>query len=141
MTKLLIAISVLLFMGIPFANAEQVYYCTSELATGIIKDKKTGKWKKGNFKEQRYTIKFNDDYTKLDGLDKNTWYCLKPYDWNFPEIKNMIVCYHQFNGGSVFSFDFKTLRFLSSAAHLMGYVENTKDPDTNIMNAGTCQKF
>ena len=45
MTKLLIAILVLLFMGIPFANAEQVYYCASELATGIIKDEKTGNWR------------------------------------------------------------------------------------------------
>ena len=91
MTKLLIAISFLLFVGSPFANAEQVYYCTSELNVGILKDGNTGKWRKGNFTEERYTIKFNDDYTKLDGLDKSTWYCLKPYDRVFSQIINMMV--------------------------------------------------
>ena len=55
MTKLLITISVLLFLGSPFANAEQVYYCASELATGIVKDEKTGKWKEMGFNQERYT--------------------------------------------------------------------------------------
>jgi len=35
MTKLLIAILVLLFMGIPFANAEQVYYCDVKGNAGL----------------------------------------------------------------------------------------------------------
>ena len=52
MTKLLIAISVLLFVGSSFANAEQVYYCASELATGIVKDEKSGEFITNTFKEQ-----------------------------------------------------------------------------------------
>ena len=141
MTKLLITISFLLFVGSPFANAEQVYYCSDELATGFIKDEKTGKWTAGDFERERFTIKINDDYTKLDGLSKTSWYCSKPYDWDSPQIKNMIVCYPEFNSGSLFSFDFKTLRFLLLRGSLLGYVGNSKGSDTNIMLAGTCQKF
>ena len=47
--------------------AENVMYCQDELATGILKE--NGVWKTRNFKLERYTIKFNDDYTKLEGLD------------------------------------------------------------------------
>ena len=94
MTKLLIAISFLLFVGSPFANAEQVYYCTTELNTGIIKDKKTGKWRKGNFGQERYTIKFNDDYTKLDGVENGTMKCHTPYQGI---VKGIIVCNDRHN--------------------------------------------
>ena len=35
MTKLIIAILVLLFVGIPFANAEQIYYCDVKGNAGL----------------------------------------------------------------------------------------------------------
>ena len=31
----------------PAAAEEQVYYCTSELGTGIYKDEQTGQWRTG----------------------------------------------------------------------------------------------
>jgi len=78
MTKILITISVLTFFGSQFANAEKVYYCLSELNAGIIKDSKTSSWRRGNFEEQRFTIKFNDDYTILNGLSEEiSWNCSK----------------------------------------------------------------
>ena len=134
MTKLIITISFLLFLGSPFANAEQVYYCASELNAGILKDKKTGKWKKGNFEEDRYTLKFNDDYTKLDGLMQQ-YYCLKPTGYK----DTLIVCYENDNGGGVFSFDKEKLRFLLLRGSLFGYVSN--EGDDNWITAGTCKKF
>ena len=150
MTKLLIAISVFLFVGSPFANAEQVYYCASELATGIKKDEKTGEWKRMGFTEKRYTIKFYDDHTKLEGVDdyNGTWNCFKPYmeelidsEGDTPVIENMIVCYSKLNSGDVFSFDYNNLRFFHSWTPVTGYLHNTKNADTNSMYAGTCQKF
>ena len=68
MTKLLIAISFLLFVGSPLANAEQVYYCAEKITNGIHQNKKTGEWERAGFIAKRHTIKFNSHYTKLDGL-------------------------------------------------------------------------
>ena len=100
MGKNKIALIILLLAISPFANAEQVYYCTSEFSIGIKKDKKIGKWKSTGFEVQRYTIKFNDYYTKLDGVDDYTWNCVKPYSWVSEDSKNMIVCYQPKNNGN-----------------------------------------
>ena len=139
MTKLLIAILVLLFMGIPFANAEQVYYCTSELATGIIKDEKTGKWKESSFESQRLTIKFNDDYSKLDGMDdySGSWKCQTSAESTTHQ--GILLCSANLLTGFNFSFETKTLRFLLSLTRVHGYVNN--GDDTNVIIAGTCKKF
>jgi hypothetical protein len=142
MTKLLIAISFLFLVGIPFANAEQVYYCASELATGIVKDEKTGKWKEMGFNQERYTIKFNDDYTSLDGIDKTTWSCVAPFaNSSQPILKNRFVCYDSHDFGLVFTFDKQTHRFFYMNGTIFGYLHNEKDSDTNSIYAGTCQKF
>ena len=135
MTKLIIAISVLLFVGSPFANAEQVYYCASELNSGILEDKKTGKWKIGKFKEERLTIKFNGDYTKLDGLSHSQMNCFIP----FGDENTKRVCYGKFNGGEVFQFDKNTLRFLMLHGSIYGYLDN--GVDDNWITGGTCEKF
>lgn len=138
MTKLLIAISFLLFLGSPFANAEQVYYCASELSVGITKDEKTGKWKSGKFKQEIYTIKFNDDYTKLDGLDSFTWNCKKPFEY-LTEYQSVRVCRDDTDAGINFQFNKKTLRFFLSQTQIQGYLMNGND--TNQIYAGTCKKF
>ena len=141
MTKILIAISVFLFVCSPFANAEQVYYCASELTTGFNKDKKTGEWERREFKVQRYTIKFNDEYTKLDGLDEfGSWKCKKVYGGH-EEFKNVRICVPDLQSGMLFQFDYLTLRFLYSQTPVSGYLGNSHNADTNGIIAGTCQKF
>jgi hypothetical protein len=134
MTKLLITISFLLFVGSPFANAEQVYYCAEKITNGIMKNKKTGEWERKAFMHKRHTIKFNGDYTKLDGLMQQ-YYCLKPTGYK----DTLIVCYENDNGGGVFSFDKEKLRFLLLRGSLFGYVSN--EGDDNWITAGTCKKF
>lgn len=42
------------------AAAEQVYYCSSELGTGIAKDARTGRWKTNPFENIRFTMKFGE---------------------------------------------------------------------------------
>jgi len=79
MKKLILAISVFILFGSSLANAEQVYYCMDELATGFKKIN-SSVWKSGAFKEQRHTVKFNDDHTKLIGLSgKLAWDCKTPW--------------------------------------------------------------
>ena len=80
MKKLILAISVFLLFGSSLANAENIYYCASKpnLATGIDKDNKTGEWFRNGFSVSRFTIKFNDDYTILNGLSEEiSWNCSK----------------------------------------------------------------
>ena len=140
MTKLIITISFLLFVGSPFANTEQVYYCSSEVATGILKDRKTGKWKETNFNPQRYTIKFSYDFSKLNGLDKTNWTCKTPYPF-WDKYDHIVVCYHEHDVGNVFLFDSRTNRFTFGSVSIFGYLGATKDPDADAIVAGTCQKF
>ena len=44
----------------PAAAEEQVYYCSSELATGFTKDKQTGQWRTSPFVNIRFTMKFGE---------------------------------------------------------------------------------
>ena len=138
MKKLILAIAVLILFGSSLANAEQVYYCTSEIATGILKDKKTGEWKHNSFKPERLTIKFKNNYTKLAGLTFSViWNCHRPFPL-LSVTKNLLVCYNGDNNGKVFQFNKKNLRFLYADIATTGYLENRYDP--NDISAGTCQK-
>ena len=138
MIKLIFAISVFLFLGSPFANAEQVYYCASELNAGIIKDKKTGKWRKGNFAEERYTIKFNDEYTSLRGLHKGMpWTCIKPYQGIFPDA---LTCIDKNNNGDFFSFDRKGLIFVLGRGSVNGFLFPIAKTEVELI-AGDCESF
>jgi len=123
-------------VGSPFVNAEQVYYCAEKITNGIKKNKKTGEWKRTAFMPERHTIKFNGDYTKLDGLLQSEYNCLKPYR-GYKDT--LIVCYENDNTGGFFSFDKEKLRFLLLRGSLFGYVSN--EGDDNWITAGTCKKF
>ena len=139
MTKLLIAISFLIFVGSPFVNAEQVYYCTAELATGFYKDKKTRKWGQANFQKERYTIKFNDDYTSLEGiLDRNPWVCKKPYFGVMYE--GALTCFDTNDNGDFFSFDRGTQVFVLMIGSVDGFLFPILKQETKLI-AGDCKKF
>ena len=55
MKKLILAISVFILFGSSYANAEKIYYCMDELATGLKKFN-SGVWKSGPFQEQRHRL-------------------------------------------------------------------------------------
>ena len=73
----------------PAAVAEQVYYCSSELATGITKDVRTGQWKTGPFQNIRFTMKFGE-MTKGDDMSQNRdlVVSMNGYQVNF-------ICFHE----------------------------------------------
>jgi len=140
MKKLILAISVFILFGSSLANAEQVYYCMDELATGFKKIN-SSVWKSGAFKEQRHTVKFNDDHTKLIGLSgKLAWDCKTPWI-GLSKHSTERVCYPPSHNGELFQFNFKTLRFLYVNTPITGYVHNYGNSDSNAIEVGTCQKF
>lgn len=143
MTKLLIAISFLFLVGIPFANAEQVYYCSDLIGTGLQKDKKTSEWESLNWKLYRHTIKFNKDFTKLDGLHEGVSFkCEVAMNGLVEDAKSIMICNSSFlNIGSSFIFDRNSLRYLYFVGIYTGWVENSGDADSNSISGGTCKKF
>ncbi len=143
MKKLILAISVFLLFGSSFANEEHVYYCASEIAAGIYLDQKTGKWSGSGFAPARYTVKFNSNYTKVKGIlnNKENWGCSIPFLGIAPKYKDTRVCIDSNYQGALFTFDKKTLRFLFAFAGITGYLATKKEPDSNMIYGGKCQKF
>lgn len=147
------AISCLILIGFlsSTAKGEKVFKCQTELATGFIgtnriSDLNYGPWRKANFEQQRYTIKFNDHpgsdsriqgYTELKGLGSDQAFICKPAYSHKPHL---VVCRDSLlDSGRTFIFNTKKLRFLYLTAGPLGYVDG--GPDTDNLFAGTCQKF
>ena len=126
----------LLLLLIPnLVMAENVFYCQDKLATGI--QKRNGVWKTYDFSLERYTIKFNDDYTKLDGLDPFLLKCSLNYK-NLKGEENRIFCTTRF-GWPNFTFDTLSMRYTYAQLSPSSYVENGSD--TAHFSAGTCKAF
>ena len=119
------------------AWAETVLYCQSELATGLIKE--NGRWQTRNFFLERFTVKFNDDYSVVSGLKRVGMRCHKPLN-SFPHI----VCDDRTSGpdvGETFNYNPTNKRFLYTQVSTAGYIHNLKKNDTDVIYAGTCQQF
>ena len=129
----------LLILLIPnLVMAENVIYCADELATGILKDYEKGRevWKTSDFKLERHTINFNDNYTSLEGVSAHPMSCSKPYN----HIPDYIACVHSMGSHETFSYNKLTKRFLYSNISSGGYVKKG-GPDTESLSAGSCEAF
>ena len=116
------------------ANAEQVYYCSAELATGMIRE--DGKWITSQFEPNRYTIKFNSDFTQVEGFRNFVdipLNCHFPFSF-YPEL---LSC----SGKVTFlTFNKENLRFSLFLGNA-GYVLDLDTPDIDAMIAGACEAF
>lgn len=130
---------VFLTIGLLASNnlmAETVLYCQSELATGAIKE--NGSWRTAAFTLERYTIKFNKDYSKLYGLDTSRSFSCSPAYSHKPDS---LACLSGYSNGESFIFNKKTKRFtFSQPAAASGY-DSDDSTSTPFMSFGTCQKF
>jgi hypothetical protein len=130
-----------------YVQAEVVLYCKVELATGFSKDKQTGQWRTSSFNLERYTIKFNDDYTSAAGLPG--WFgetvpCvaggLDEQTGQYNQgLDSQRMCSE--NSGFALQYDLRTRRFVYSELSLLGYLLNNHTSDNSSLHAGTCQKF
>ena len=95
-----------------------------------------------DFKLKRYTVKFDDDYSRLNGvgMSKMTWQCEDALD---VKVYNTVVCsLAMFNTGEQFTYNKKTKRFSYYSGGVFGPIQgNNAGSDTNHMYAGTCEKF
>ena len=136
MKKILILLLLFGFLIAPSIKADTVLYCQSKLATGL--DYENGSWKTMNFKPQRLTVKFNYDYSRLEGLPQNPKMdCKIPY--SLIGTDNLIYCVDTKYNDSTFKYNKKTKRFVYYFNPFGGYVGESDDTDS--LFAGTCKAF
>ena len=114
------------------ASAETVLYCKEEISTGIVK--KNDIYQAGRFVLQRYTIKFNNNFTSVAGLPGRKMKCHKPYSEN---IDPSFVCRNL--EGYTFIFNPQTNRFHYSQVSSSGFIDYGND--TSLISVGSCEKF
>ena len=135
-TKLLFVFTAIGLLVSDNVAADTVLYCQSELATGFIKE--NGAWKETNFRQQRYIIKFNKDYSRLEGLSSRS-----PMECSirYRSKPNLVFCAGLIGSHRTFMYSKITKRFVFSYISSVGYVDNPNNPGTENMYAGTCQTF
>lgn len=127
------------------AISETVLYCTEELSTGIFNDRDNKTSRVSEFTTERYTIKFNNDYSKLkilpnhpipDNFDREdfikTFYCHFPF-----ESEDYLFCDERY--GQSFKYYIMTGRFVHTTVSPVGYIGNKATHDS--ISAGQCDKF
>jgi hypothetical protein len=113
------------------AYAETILYCQDEIATGIMKQNNT--FVQGRFNLQRYTIKFNSNFTEVSGLGK-TFLCSQPYS---TDINPSVVC--KASTGNTFIFNPQTNRYHYSHVWMNGFIDYSVD--SSHISVGSCEKF
>ena len=99
MKKLLI----LLFSILISVNSygDKVLYCSDEIVSGISFD--NGEWKSQGYKPARVSIRFNDDYSQVNGLklleSDGHWNCKDSYG---DPVHKTIVCFSPYDNGGIF---------------------------------------
>ena len=137
MKKLLILLFLIFSIAsiITSVKAENVLYCESELATGFIK--KNGIWEEGSFVRKRFTVNFNNEYTKLKGLDEyRDFTCSKVYS----NVVEHVYCISGWLDGDSFQYNPLNNRFKYLNPSAAGFIV-LEGKDTDIMYAGTCKSF
>lgn len=131
--------------------AEDIFYCSSEFAAGVIKE--NGKWiAVDNFQLDRFTIKFGDDY-KILKLKQNQddseeeFFCSKPFEdlldskdkeaYDYDAL-NTSSCLSEFS--ALFIFNPITKKFSYHNASLGSYTSKSVD-DTTVTYYGDCNDF
>ena len=113
--------------------AEEVFYCSSELSTGLIME--NGEWKTATYETDRFTIKFNDNYSTLSGLESYALYCEQAPG---AASKQILICSPPFDADRfIFENELKRFMYLRQATN--GYLTNRNF--STWIEAGTCQSF
>jgi hypothetical protein len=142
MKRLLLALMIIS----PLSYAENAYYCTDELSTGIVFDK--GKWREGSITKERRTIIFNDDRSSVkgvlaDGGPTETLQCSEVYEklYKLTGIPQVLTCIDDVQN-HVLQINMKTMRYTLSHQSPFSYQGGVyRDADPSWVAAGKCVGF
>ena len=127
------------------AISETVLYCTEELSTGIVNDRDNKTSRVSEFTTERYTIKFNNDYSRLKILPNHPI----PDNFDREDFIKIFLCRYPFGNedylfcdegyGQSFKYSMKTGRFIYTTVSPAGYIDNKATHEA--ISAGQCDKF
>ena len=118
------------------AFGDNTFVCKSELATGFIYKQQS--WKVTNFVLEQFTLRFSEDWKRLDIANEWTFFnCSQPLPY---QSDNILHCYSKWLDGDSFQFDKTTGRFKFMNPSSEGFLSKT-GPDTDVFYAGSCQPF
>lgn len=128
-------------------SQDRVLYCTEDHVTGLAFHEE--RWVPaytGRDKAERYTIKFNEDYTRLNGVGgTDTLYmCHYGFPTKAPEV---VTCINTMVDTMAFNFNTETERFQMTQVSPGGWLSvGTERADeigllTDHLAFGTCQGF
>ena len=138
---------VLFLISLHAFSEEKVLYCQSEHATGILFDKNINSFRTGEFKLDRFTLKFKEDYSKLLGwsiFDTHMNCRTNSGKYTDESSRNNIICNHDLEEtGDFLIYNIVTKKFLGALTSRFGYTEpkGKSRYDTNTMYAGKCEDF
>ena len=121
------------------ADAATVLYCQSNFALGITHDDDVGRWETGNFPQERFTMKFEDDFSSFI-LNGNKYSCL---DGGVFRTWHPIICKDDRKYSSfTLNIDKQSLNFVLTQISIAGYASTANEiADTDNIYAGTCEEF
>ena len=125
----------LIILIIPsLAISETVFYCSTELATGITKS--DGKWRTALFEEVRFTLKVDGDWRSIvmKGRIKSFAKCKR----RWTHQNHSILC---ISTDDIFHFNIQNNKFLFADLSPESYTSSKGNSDTSQLYAGKCEKF
>lgn len=143
MKNLFLILFALLFTCV--SNAEEVYFCTSDFAQGILYN--PGKTNGYSYKGKPFKLKVIDNYKSV--ITKRTFGkedSYTKYECVDTKFENIHICNHFLDGkmsGDSFRFNYKNNRFITILSSFYGSISEdeptTQAPDAMIV--GSCEKF
>ena len=117
-------------------KADQILYCTDELATGFIKER--GGWRTVNVIPERFTLKVEGDFETLIHSG-NRYSCLEL--WMAFGVSR-VSCNEDYYGAFSIIMDKNSLRYVRTYPADDGFVSSKEnDFATDVTYAGTCETF
>lgn len=131
----------------PSSAESMVYYCTSELATGITQDKQTEQWQTSGFKQVRFMLEGD-----FSAADVRAQVSMQGHKWQFKCDRTLgsgapkfftCTCVDFENSGtawpSVFVINLELMRYEYSHMSVASYARPLGD--NSSLHAGTCETF
>ncbi len=134
--KILVALIMLFFSSLTFAN-EEIFYCSDKQAAGLYYEKNN--YTHAKFKKERFKVKLDFQKLKLDSADLymeigtvGQTICQTNINNDFMSCSNAY--------GQIFTININKLNF-TRAETFGNIVDINNDRDSMVVYYGTCDKF
>ena len=127
---------IIILLGLVFSfslYAEEVLYCSSDIATGFIKSNEN--WKTIEFNNKRFVVKVNENFNSVE-IDDFKYICNPSM-----VTDKFISCEDEYHIGFSFRYSTETNRFTKIYNSIHGHMSWNNGKDTDVMFGCKCEKF